>query len=241
MSEKVARREARIGGVLYLLIIIIGALEEAVVRGRIVVPGNAVATAANLRELEWLWRLGFTGEVVLLVSAVFLALILYRLLRPVHRDLALLAVLFNLMTIAIEAVAAVSLTSALTPLHGAASGFTTEQLARLADLGYRGHTAGFSIALVFFGIECIILGYLIRRSRYMPSWVGTLMQVGGICYVINSFAWLLSPALSTILFPAILLPSLIGELSLSIWLLTKGVRGGQWPEHAALEETPRTS
>ena len=233
MTEVEARAEARIGGALYLLIIAIGALQETVVRGRIIVGANPTATAANMRELEWLWRLGFTGEIVLLLSATFLAMILYRLLRPVHRDLALLAVFFNLMTIAIEGVAAVSLASALAPLRGAASGFTAEQVARLADLTYRGHTAGFSVALVFFGVECILLGLLIRRSRYMPRWVGALMQVAGACYVINSFAWLLSPAASALLFPAILLPALIGELSLSIWLLTQGIRIGHWPKHAA--------
>jgi hypothetical protein len=234
MTERDARAVARIGGTLYLLVIVIGALEEVLVRGRIVVPGNAVATAVNVRELEWLWRLGFTGEVVLLVSATFLALILYQLLRPVHRDFALLAVFFNLITLAIEGVAAVSLASALTPLRGAASGFTAEQLARLADLAYRDHTAGFSIALVFFGVECVVLGYLIRRSGYMPRWIGTLMQVAGVCYVINSFAWLLSPSLSAILFPGIVLPSLVGELSFSFWLLTKGVRRGEWPAQAVM-------
>jgi hypothetical protein len=74
---------------LYLIIIVIGALGEAVVRGSIVVPGNAAATAANLRSIEWLWRAGVAGEIVLLTCATALAMILYVLLRPVSRDLAL--------------------------------------------------------------------------------------------------------------------------------------------------------
>src|SRR5687767_8369387 len=97
LDAKRARFVARVGGVLYLIIIVLGALGEAVVRGSIVVPGNATATAANLRSMEWLWRLGVAGEVVLLTCATALALILYILLRRVSRDLALAAVFFNLV------------------------------------------------------------------------------------------------------------------------------------------------
>jgi hypothetical protein len=237
LNAKRARLVARVGGVLYLIIIILGALGEAVVRGSIVVRGNATATAANLRSMEWLWRLGVAGEVVLLNCAIALALILYVLLRPVSRDLALLAVFFNLVSIAIEGVGAVSLAAALLPMTGAAyvNAFTPEQLSVMALLSVRTHTAGFGIALIFFGVECVILGYLISRSGYMPRTIGVLMQIAGVCYVINSFALLLSPPLSSRLFPAILIPSLIAELSLALWLLVKGVRADNWDQYVALE------
>src|SRR5688572_12472037 len=116
IDAKRARHIARVGGVLYLIIIVLGALGEAVVRGGIVVQGSATATAANLRSMEWLWRLGVAGEIVLLACATALALILYVLLRPVSRDLALLTIFFNLVCIAVEAVAAVSLAAALPPV-----------------------------------------------------------------------------------------------------------------------------
>jgi len=232
LDAKRATLVARVGGVLYLIIIVIGALGEAVVRGSIVVPGNATATAANLRSLEWLWRLGVAGEVVLLTCATALALILYVLLRPVSRDLALLGVFFNLVSLAIEGVAAVSLAAALLPMTNAyVSAFTPEQLNVMAMLSVRSHSAGFGIALIFFGMECVILGYLIFRSGYMPRSIGVLMQIAGVCYVINSFALLLSPPLSSRLFPAILIPSLIAELSLALWLLAKGVRPVKWDQH----------
>jgi hypothetical protein len=233
LDAKSARLFARVGGVLYLVIIALGAAGEAVVRGSIVAPGNATATAANLRSMEWLWRLGVAGEIVLLTCAVALALILYVLLRPVGRDLALLALLFNLVSIAIEGVAAVSLASALLPMTSAAyaSAFSPEQLDVMAMLSIRSHSTGFGIALIFFGVECVILGYLIFRSRYMPRVIGVLMQIAGVCYVINSFALLLSPPLSTRLFPAILIPSLIAELSLALWLLARGVGVDKWDQH----------
>jgi hypothetical protein len=233
LDGKRARRVARLGGVLYLSIILLGAMGEAAVRGSIVVPGNATATAANLRSMEWLWRLGVAGEIVLLTCATALALILYVLLRPVSRDLALMAVFFNLVCIAIEGVAAVSLAATLHPLTNAAyvSAFTPNQLDVMAMLSVRSHSAGFGIALIFFGVECVILGYLIFRSGYMPRALGVLMQIAGVCYVINSFALLLSPPLSSRLFPGILVPSLIGELALALWLVVKGVRVETWDRH----------
>lgn len=233
LDAKRARFLARIGGVLYLVIITIGAMGEALVRGSIVVPGNAAATAANLRSMEWLWRLGVAGEVVLLVCATALAVIFYILFRPVSRHLALAAVLFNLVCIAIEGVAAISLAATLSSVSGATylNAFAPEQLNAMAMLSIRAHTAGFGIALVFFGVECVILGYLIYRSDYMPRAIGVLMQIAGVCYVINSFALLLSPPLSSRLFPAILIPSLIAELSLALWLLVKGVNAEKWDQH----------
>jgi hypothetical protein len=229
-----ARFLARIGGLLYLIIIVIGATGEAVVRGRIVVPGNAAATVANLRSLEWLWRLGVAGELVLLICAIFLAVILYILLRPVSRDVALTAVFFNLICIAIEGVAAVFLAAALFPLAGAPhlTALAPEQTHAVALLAIRSHSTGFGIALIFFGVECVILGYLIYRSGYMPRPIGVLMAIAGVCYAINSFALLLSPVLSSRLFPAILLPPLIAELSFALWLVVKGVKVAKWEERA---------
>ena len=238
MDAKRARSVARVGGVLYLIIIVLGALGEAVVRGSIVVPGNAIATAANLRSMEWLWRLGVAGEVVLLSCAIALAVILYVLLRRVNRDLALAAVCFNLVCIAIEGVAAVSLAAALFPLASAPylNAFGPEQINAMVMLSVRSHTAGFGIALIFFGVECVILGYLIYQSGYMPRSVGVLMEIAGVCYVINSFALLLSPPLSSRLFPAILIPALIAELSLALWLLVKGVNAEKWDQHVHTAE-----
>ena len=230
LDGKGAQRVARVGGALYLVIILIGALGEGLVRGSIVVSGDATATVANLRSMEWLWRLGVAGEIVLLACATGLTLVLYVLVRPVSRDLALLTVFFNLVCIAVEAVAAVSLAAALFPITNAtyAAAFSAEQLGATAMLSIGAHSFGFGIALIFFGVECVILGYLIARSGYMPKAIGVLMQVAGVCYVVNSFALILSPPLSNRLFPAILVPSLIAELSLALWLVIKGVRTEKW-------------
>ncbi len=221
---------SRIGGVLYLIVIVLGLFGEAFVRERIIVSGDATATAANIRSLESLWRFGIAGEFLLLICATVLTLILFALLRPVHRDLALLTVFFNLVTIAVEAVAALNLVAALFPLGNAGylRAFEPEQLHAMASLAVKSHSYGFGVALIFFGCECLVLGYLIFRSSYLPKAIGVLMQVAGWCYLTNSFALLLAPTFANRLFPAILVPAFVGEASLCLWLLVKGVNVEKW-------------
>ena len=221
---------ARIGGVLYLIIIAIGLVGELFVRERLVVSGNPEATAAQIRSMEWLWRLGIAGELVLLTCGITLALIFLVLLRPVSRDLALLAVFFNLVSLTVEASSSLYLTMALFPLHGPASldAFSPAQLHTLMTLAIRSHGQGFGVALIFFGWFCLVAGVLIVRSGYLPRWIGVLMLLAGLSYLINSFALILAPALASRLFPAILVPAFIGELSLALWMLIKGVNLEGW-------------
>jgi|SRR5581483_4472643 len=221
---------SRIGGLLYLIIIVLGLFEEAFVRNRLIVSGNAAATAANIKSMESLWRLGIASEYFLLVCAVSLTLIFYVLLRPVSRDLALLAAFFNLVSVAIEASTTLALAGALFPLGNAEylRAFQPEQLYALASLSVRMHGYGFGIALIFFGCTCLVLGYLIFRSGYFPTALGVLMQIAGFSYLINSFALTLAPGIANRLFPAILLPAFVGEISLCLWLLFKGVDVPKW-------------
>ncbi len=225
---------ARTGGVLYLIIIVIGLFDEAYVRNRIIVSGDAAATAANIRSLEWLWRFGIGAEYLLLICAVALTLIFYLLLRPVSRELALLAVFFNLVSLAVEAAVQLYLVGALFPLGDAGylKAFAPEQRYALATLTVKSHGYGFGVALIFFGCVCLIDGYLIFKSGFLPKAIGILMQVAGLCYLTNSFALILAPTLADRIFPAVLVPAFIGELSLCLWLLIKGVNVPKWKEKA---------
>jgi len=226
---------ARIGGVLYLTIIVIGLFGEAFVRDRLIVSGDAAATAANIMSHESLWRFHIAAEIFLLICAVALLLILFVLLRPVSRDLACLAVFFNLVSIGIEAATTMYLLEALFPLGSAGylKAFTPEQLYAMASLSLKSHGYGFGVSLLFFGCFCVIVGYLIFRSSYLPKTLGVLMQIAGACYLTNSFALILSPAVANRLFPAILVPAFIGEVSLCLWLLVRGVNVQRWKEQAS--------
>ena len=227
---------ARIGGALYLIIIVIGLFGEAFVRDRLIVSGDAAVTAANIMSHESLWRFHIAAELFLLICAVALLLILYALLRPVSRDLALLAVFINLVSIGIEAATTMYLLQALFPLGNAGylKAFTREQLYAMASLSLKSHGYGFSVSLLFFGCFCLIVGYLIFRSGYLPKTIGVLMQIAGLSYLTNSFALILSPAFANRLFPAILLPAFVGEASLCLWLLVKGVNVPKWQKQVSV-------
>jgi hypothetical protein len=218
---------ARTGGALYLVVIAAGAAGELLIRDRLVVAGDANATLANIRAFEFLWRLGIAGNLLHLACSVTLAVVFYVLLRPVDRDLALLAVLFNVVAIAVEAVSKLFLLPALFVLGKAAylQSFSPEQLQALAYLSYRSHAYGFNASLIFFGCECLVIGYLVFRSRFLPRALGVLMQLAGAAYLGNSLALLLAPALASI---AWLVPAFVGELSLALWLLVRGVDMRAW-------------
>ncbi len=224
------QRVARTGGLLYLIIILIGLLGEAFFRNSLVVAGDPSATAQRILESELLWRLGVAGQLVLLVCAVALSAIWYFLLRPVNRHLALAVVCFGLVSLAVESVSALQLQAVLDPLTSAtlAKVADAEQRQGLSYLALVAHANAFGVALIFFGVQCLLVGYLIRKSGYLPAMLGVGMQAVGACYLINSFAMFLSPPLQNTLFPAILLPCLVGETAMCLWLLFKGVDLERW-------------
>jgi hypothetical protein len=207
---------ARLGGVLYLVIIVIGLLGEALVRGTLVVHGDPAATVRRIQESEWLWRLGVAGQMLLL-------------LRPVCKNLSLLMVLFAITSLAVESVSALQLQAMLDTL-AMAKYLKPEDLPQLHTMAYLtvvSHAQAFGLALIFFGVEILIVGYLIWQSGYIPKAIGVMMQLAGVCYLINSFSMVLSPTLASMLFPAILLPALVGESALCLWLLIKAGDGAQ--------------
>src|SRR5260370_4869430 len=162
---------ARIGGVLYLMIIVIGFSSEFFVRDKLVVSGDVTATANNITASESLWRISIAGELILLVCAVALTLILYVLLRPVNKNLALLAVFFNIVEFPIEAVSKLCLFAALF-CSGKADymkAFEPHQLHARVRISLQLHDYGFRIDLVFFGFACLLSGFLCFRAGYFPG------------------------------------------------------------------------
>lgn len=225
---------ARLAGLLYLIIIVIGALGESLIRGKLVVSGDPEATASNILSSEWLWRLGIAGQDLLLVCALGLTLIWYVLLRPVDKHLAQAMVFFALVSLAVESVGALHLHTVLTPLSDAAylKAFDPRQLHFIAYQSIIAHLHAFGLALIFFGVECLIVGYLMRKSGFFPRAIGWLMQLAGLCYLVNSFAMILSPSLQEVLFPLILLPAFIAESAFCLYLLIKGVDASEWQRQA---------
>lgn len=226
---------ARFAGALYLIIIVIGLLGETLIRGTLVVPADPTATAQRILGAPTLWRVGIAAQDLLLICAVVLTFIWYRLLRPVNRNLARLLVFFALVSLAVESVGALHLHAVLTPLSGASylAAYASPLLHLAAYQSIVAHAQAFGLALIFFGVECVIVGHLIRTSDFFPRWIGTLMQIAGACYLINSFSMILSPSVQGMLFPYILLPALVGESAFCLCLLIKGVDVSVWERRAS--------
>ncbi len=205
---------ARIAGILYLLIIVFGALGQIFIRGALIAPGDAVTTANNLMASPALWRIGLLGDLLMHAFDIPVMLAFYVLLKSVNRNLALLGVLFNLIQ---TAVLVANKSNLMMPLLVLENGdyrraFEFVQL----------HDHGFGIGLIFFGFACLVYGYLIFKSGFLPRTLGVLMMLAGLSYLTNSFTLVLAPAYSGKVFPVLLL-ALLGELSLSLWLIVKGV------------------
>ena len=203
---------------------------EIFIRGKLIVAGDATATVNNILASPLRWRIGITADLVMHVCDIPIMLIIYILLRPVNKNIALLALLFNLIQTAVLVANKLNLVAVLLQLESAdyLKEVNPNQLHAQIYLSLKLHDIGFGIGLIFFGCTCLVNGYLIFKSGYFPRTIGALIQIAGLCYLTNSFLLLLSPKFAQIIFPIILIPAFIGELSFCLWLIVKGVNVPKW-------------
>lgn len=215
-------RYARAAGALYLIIIVLGIFSEVGVRSQLVVRGDAAATAANIIRSEMLFRIGFVSDVVVFLCDVAVAALLFVLLRPVNRTLSLVAAGFRLTGTAIYGVNLLNQMAALLLATGgpAPGPFTQDQSQALALFFMDVHRHGYDLGLVFFGVHCLVLGYLLARSASVPRILGVFMVLAGAVYIVGSFTLFLFPLFASAVAPFYAVP-LIGELALCGWLLVK--------------------
>jgi hypothetical protein len=227
---------ARLGGALYLVVIAFGLFAEGFVTNKLIVSGDAAATAHNIMASPMLWRLSVAGNLIIPMCAVAQTWIYYLLLRPVSKTLVLLSVFFSLVSLAVEAVSKLFLLVVMPTLGNAEylKAFEPQQLQALASLALKSHDIAFNIALIFFGCACLVDGYLIFKSRYLPSLLGVLMQIAGLSYLTACFAALFAPTFANLIIPAVLIPPFIGESSLCLWLLIMGVNIAKWKERISM-------
>lgn len=225
---------ARIGGLAYLIIIITGAFGELFIRNKIIVSGDAVATAHNIAASPLLWRIGIAGDLIMHVCDLVLAMVYYLLLRRVNKNLAMLSVLFGLIQTAVLVANKLNLVMPLFFLGNEdyLKVFDPHQLQVLSYIAVKAHGYGFGIGLIFFGFECLIDGYLIFKSGFLPRVLGVLILIAGLCYLVNSFALILFPAVSDSIFQVVMAPIFLSELFMCLWLLVKGVNVTKWKELA---------
>jgi len=225
------RLKARIAGFIYLICGMAYSFARNDVRGTLVVHGDAAATAHNILTHEPLYRLGFAAEIISALCYVAVALLLYEIFKPVNRSVSLLAAFFSLAGCTIAAMSSLLHLAPLVVLGGEhyLGVLKVEQLQALAFMFLELRAQASSIYMVFFGFYCLLIGYLIVRSRFLPRILGVFMAIAGLAY--QTF---LSPPLANYLFPYVVAPAgTLGELSLILWLLVIGVNPQRWREQAS--------
>jgi len=157
---------------------------------------------------------------------------MYELLRPVHRSLALLAAFVILVGCAIQALTSLFYLAPLLILQGGSSlsAFTPEQLQALALLFLKLNAYAFDIYLVFFGLWCVLTGYLIFKSTFLPRILGVLFAISGLGWM----TYLYPPPAHHLFFPYIAVASALGEIPLELWLIVMGVNAQRWQEQAGV-------
>src|ERR1700730_2129991 len=223
------RFKARMAGVFQLLEAVTAAFGQVIVLGRLVGAGNAAATAANILGHQRLFWLGFASSLIGVACHIAWALLMYELLKPVNRSLSLFAAFVILVGCAIQALTSLLYLAPLLILTGgsSASAFTTAQLQALALVFLRLNTSAFNIDLVFFGLWCVLTGYLIFRSTFLPRILGVLLAISGL-----GWATYLYRPLANYLWPYIAAASALGEIPLELWLIVMGLNAQKWFEQA---------
>jgi hypothetical protein len=229
MSAVSPKRQARIAGALYLVVILAGMFAEVFIRPKIFVSGDAAATARNLSAHAQLYRVGLLTDLLTVVAAVAEGVLVYLLFKPINRILALTSLLIALVSNAGEVVSGLIHLMPLVILHGvhASQALSQGQLEELAQLAMKTHTEFLGITLAIFSFALCIDGYLVYVSTFLPKVIGVLVVLASACYLINSVAIMLDLPLGS-LDGVILIPSFLGELSLCLWLLVQGVDEPRW-------------
>ena len=191
-------------------------------------------TASNIMASPALYRMGFFADFAALTSGMVIAVLFYRLLKPLSPTLALLDFMLAIVSNVVSIVALILLFAPLILLKGAyGAALEPAQLQELALFSIRLYELGYAINLMLFGLECLVAGYLIYKSTFLPRILGVLLGVGGLCYMVNSFVDFMPDNFANFLFPYILLPSLLAETLLALWLTVFGLNSAKWYAVAA--------
>jgi hypothetical protein len=221
------KRLARIAGVLYLLVGIFGGFAEGFVDPRMYVAGNAAATAGNVVANSGLVRMGVVAHLLDGTCFVFLAMTLYILLLHVKKSVA------RAMLILVALATGIICLNAVFQFEGLRVATDSSYAAALGSVGSNALVLllldtqhyGTLIAQVFFGLWLVPLGYLAYKSAGLfPKWLGVVLIVGGVCYLVDLLAAFLVPDFGQMIHGFVVIPSAIAEISMVVYLLVIGVR-----------------
>jgi hypothetical protein len=223
--EPEQRTAAKVVGFLYVFTMATAIFAQMYVRGRLLVRGDAVQTARNIAASERLFRLGLAFDLITVLGVIVLVWALYVVLKPINRNLALLAAFLRLAESSVAAIAILSTFSALRLLSGAEylRAFDTQQLQALARMFISGQSAGLEIAFVFLGLGSALYSYLWLKSRYIPRAFAAWGIFSSLVLALVNLTLIVFPDLWDVLGMAYMAPMFIYEVGLGLWLLVKGL------------------
>jgi len=220
------KKDARIAGLLYVLLGVVAPVRLIYIPTKLIVSGNASATANNIATHETLFRLGILSDLATGTIAIFVTLALYRLLKGVDQRLAVLMVILgSLMVTPIYFVNTVNDAAALLLVRGAdfLSVFDKPQRDAMAMLFLRLHHAGVVANEIFWGLWLIPFGLLVYRSRFLPRWLGIWLILNSLPYLATSLTGVLFPRYEAMVWN-FSFPLPLGEVAAMLWLLIKGIK-----------------
>ena len=224
MSAK--KKNARIAGLLYLVMAIIGGFGILYIPAQIVVSGNAVDTVNNILDNEFLFRLAIASQLISGILFIFLALALYRILENVNPTHAKIMVIMVLIAVPVGFAITIPLIGALHLVSGLdiPAVFETEQIYGLVLSLLISHQFGILVVGIFWGLWLFPFGYLVYKSGFIPRIFGVLLMIGCGAYLIDTFGWLMFPEIRDVILPYLMLPLAAGEFSIIAWLVFFGVK-----------------
>jgi len=219
------KNPGRFAGLLYVLFSIPGFLAMMYVPSKLIVHGNAAATANNIAASETLFRLGIMAQLISQAGFIFVVLALYDLLKGINRQQASLMVTLVVVAIPIAFLNELNSIAALVLVRAAdfLSIFDKPQRDALAMLFLNLHFHGLVVDEIFWGLWLFPLGLLVYRSRFLPRFLGVWLALAGFAWVILSFTGVLSPQSYDKVY-TLTQPAVFGELAFMFWLLIKGAR-----------------
>jgi hypothetical protein len=219
--------QARLGGFSWFMCFLTG-IYPVMISGRLIVAGDAATTATNLLAHEGLYRFGIGGLLISTAFYIVATLFVYEVLKPVNRSLSLLAAFFSLVGCAVGAFSCLFDLVPLVLLKNAPylGVFTIDQRQALALMFLKVRLDANNLGLVFFGLHCLGVGYLIVRSIFLPRIIGVLMLIAGVAWISFVFPFVQS------LVPFAMMPGAIGEVSLALFLMIRGVNVPRWHQQA---------
>jgi hypothetical protein len=225
------KKTARIAGVLYLIYVVTSIFANALGRSKLIVLGDAATTAGNIIASEWQFRIGFVVDLISAVLFLLTAWALYVLLKPVNKNLSLLFLLLNLVGVAVSCFSDLFLIASQLLFSGAdyLKVFQADQQQALAMLSLFIYKYGFlGIAQIFFGAWLFPLGYLVFKSGFLPRFLGVILMVHCVVWLMSALQFFLFPDFIDLTFVGITYLSypigFISEFGLSLWLLIMGAK-----------------